>query len=139
MLEEFRLLDASAYSSVPNGKLHVVSTTSVQRFPVAGVSQNLARVACNWAMDTRNRCCLSQYCWSPDRMSDHALTEEPLHFGEGGRLFGILTLPADLPGNARELPVFVFLSAGLLHRAGPRRLHVHLARELARMASVHCG
>jgi len=52
MLEEFRLLDASAYSSVPNGKLHVVSTTSVQRFPVAGVSQNLARVACNWAMDT---------------------------------------------------------------------------------------
>jgi len=66
-------------------------------------------------------------------MSDHALTEEPLHFGEGGRLFGILTLPADLPGNARELPVFVFLSAGLLHRVGPRRLHVHLARELARM------
>jgi len=66
-------------------------------------------------------------------MSDHALTEEPLHIGEGGRLLGILTLPAAPPGNARKLPVFVFLSAGLLHRVGPRRLHVHLARELARM------
>ncbi len=66
-------------------------------------------------------------------MSDHALTEEPLHIGEGGRLLGILTLPAAPPGNARELPVFVFLSAGLLHRVGPRRLYVHLARELARM------
>lgn len=66
-------------------------------------------------------------------MSDHALTEEPLHFGEGGRLLGILTLPAAPPGNARKLPVFVLLSSGLLHRVGPRRLHVHLARELARM------
>ncbi len=66
-------------------------------------------------------------------MSDHALTEEPLHFGEGGRMLGILTLPAAPPGNARELPVFVFLSAGILHRVGPRRLYVHLARELARM------
>lgn len=66
-------------------------------------------------------------------MSDHALTEEPLHFGEGGRLLGILTRPAAPPGNARKLPVFVLLSSGLLHRVGPRRLYVHLARELARM------
>lgn len=66
-------------------------------------------------------------------MSDRALTEEPLHFGEGGRLLGILTRPAAPPGNARKLPVFVLLSSGLLHRVGPRRLYVHLARELARM------
>lgn len=66
-------------------------------------------------------------------MFDHALTEEPIHFGEGGRLFGILTRPSGLPSTARELPVFVFLSAGLLHRVGPVRLHVRLARELARM------
>jgi pimeloyl-ACP methyl ester carboxylesterase len=66
-------------------------------------------------------------------MPDHVLTEEPLQFGEGGRLFGILTLPSMPPRNAQELPVFVFLSAGLLHRVGPYRLHVHLGRELAQM------
>jgi len=66
-------------------------------------------------------------------MPDPTLTEEPLQFGEGGRLFGILTLPSASPGTARELPVFVFLSAGALHRVGPARLHVRLARELARM------
>jgi pimeloyl-ACP methyl ester carboxylesterase len=66
-------------------------------------------------------------------MPDHVLTEEPLQFGEGGRLFGILTLPSMPPRNAQELPVFVFLSAGLLHRVGPYRLHVSLGRELAQM------
>lgn len=60
------------------------------------------------------------------------MIEEPLHFGEGGRLFGILTLPAEQPKAVTgEVPVFVLLSAGLLHRVGPARLHVRLARELA--------
>ncbi len=66
-------------------------------------------------------------------MPDYVLTEEPLQFGEGGRLFGILTLPSMPPRNAHELPVFVYLSAGLLHRVGPYRLYVLLARELAQM------
>jgi pimeloyl-ACP methyl ester carboxylesterase len=66
-------------------------------------------------------------------MPDHVLTEEPLQFGEGGRLFGILTLPSTPPRNAQELPVFLFLSAGLLHRVGPYRLHVRLGRELAQI------
>ena len=66
-------------------------------------------------------------------MSDPVLTEEPLQFGEGGRLFGILTLPGMPPRRAQELPVFVFLSAGLLHRVGPHGLHVRLGRELAQM------
>ena len=66
-------------------------------------------------------------------MPDHALKEEPLQFGEGGRLFGILTRPSRPPRKAQELPVFVFLSAGMLHRVGPYRLYVRLARELAHM------
>lgn len=66
-------------------------------------------------------------------MPDQILREEPLQFGEGGRLFGILTLPSVQPCNAQGLPLFVFLSAGLLHRVGPHSLHVRLARELARM------
>ena len=59
------------------------------------------------------------------------MIEEPLQFGEGGRLFGILTKPEGASNTATDLPVFVFLSSGLLHRIGPRRLYVRLARELA--------
>ena len=66
-------------------------------------------------------------------MSQPNLTEEPLQFGASGRLFGILTMPGGPLPRGRELPIFVFLSAGLLHRVGPARLHVLLSRELARM------
>ena len=54
MLEEFRLLDASAYSSVPKSKLYVVSTSSEAGFPVQGVPQDVARFACNWETDLEN-------------------------------------------------------------------------------------
>ena len=66
-------------------------------------------------------------------MPDTVVTEEALQFGEGGRLLGILTQARVPSGNARELPVFVFLNAGSLDRVGPSRLHVRLARELASM------
>ncbi len=66
-------------------------------------------------------------------MPDEPLVEESLQFGDGGRLLGILTLPNLRPPNAQELPMFVFLNAGLLHRVGPHRLYVRLARNLARM------
>src|SRR5882672_2499523 len=72
-------------------------------------------------------------CERVSHMSESNLLEEPLQFGDGGRLFGILTLPSMLIGKARELPVFVFLNAGMLHRVGPYRLHVRLARDLSRM------
>jgi pimeloyl-ACP methyl ester carboxylesterase len=51
MLEEFRLLDARAYSSVPKHKLHVVSTSPADGFPVHDVSRELAPFACNWETD----------------------------------------------------------------------------------------
>ncbi len=66
-------------------------------------------------------------------MSDPVLMEEPLQFGEGRRLFGILTLTSIPFHNPQELPVFVFFNAGLLHRVGPHRLYVPLARDLSRM------
>lgn len=66
-------------------------------------------------------------------MPDHVLTEEPLQFGEGGRLLGILTVPSAQPRIAGDLPAFVFLTAGTLHRVGPARLHARLARELAKL------
>lgn len=48
MVEEFHLLDASVYSSVPKGALHVVSTSSAAGFPVQGVPQDVAPFVCNW-------------------------------------------------------------------------------------------
>jgi pimeloyl-ACP methyl ester carboxylesterase len=48
MLEEFRLFDASVYSSVPKSKLHVVSTSSKTGFPAPGVPQDVAPFRCDW-------------------------------------------------------------------------------------------
>ena len=59
------------------------------------------------------------------------MKEVPLHFGDGRRLFGILTLADGQPQEDSVSRVFVFLNAGLLHRVGPYGLHVRLARELA--------
>ncbi len=66
-------------------------------------------------------------------MSDEILTEEILQFGDNARLFGILTLPSLPLRQTAKLPVFVFLSCGALHRVGPQRLYVRLARTLAPM------
>jgi len=54
MTEEFCLLDANTYSSVPKSKLHIVSTTSVNGFPVQGVPQDVARFACNWETESED-------------------------------------------------------------------------------------
>jgi pimeloyl-ACP methyl ester carboxylesterase len=53
--------------------------------------------------------------------------EEAVHFGEDGGLSGILTLPATAGGGLGVL----ILNAGIVQRAGPNRLHVTLARQLA--------
>src|SRR4030095_6121215 len=66
-------------------------------------------------------------------MPDHFLTEEALRFGKGGRVSGISPIPSMPPRQVQELPVFVFLSAGLLHRVGPYRLYVRLGRGLAQV------
>jgi pimeloyl-ACP methyl ester carboxylesterase len=64
--------------------------------------------------------------WS--RAPRRAVHEEALSFGDGNRLFGILT-EGDEPRGGRT--AVVFLNAGANHRVGPNRLHVSLARDLA--------
>ena len=56
------------------------------------------------------------------------MKERPVSFGPTKSLSGILTEPAD--GGARR-PAVLLLNAGLLHRIGPNRLYVTLARRLA--------
>jgi pimeloyl-ACP methyl ester carboxylesterase len=61
------------------------------------------------------------------------MNERPVQFGAGGRVFGVLTEPRDGVANGGQGPVFIILSAGMLHRVGPSRMHVPLARKLADM------
>jgi len=56
--------------------------------------------------------------------------ETVCQFGPKNNLFGILTHPED--ANAvSNAPIAVVLNAGIVHRIGPFRLHVKLARQLA--------
>jgi len=52
--------------------------------------------------------------------------EEPIFFGIRHRLFGILH-----EGTSRELPPILLTSAGTVHRIGPHRFYVSLARRWA--------
>ncbi len=54
-------------------------------------------------------------------------------FGAGERLFGVVTAPAE---PRPERPAVLLLNAGLIHRVGPFRLHVELARLLAERGFV---
>ena len=58
------------------------------------------------------------------------MKETACQFGPKENLFGILTQPEE--GNAvHGAPIAVVLNAGIVHRIGPFRLHVKLARQLA--------
>lgn len=57
--------------------------------------------------------------------------ESVLEFGPDRRLVGILThVPSG--GNRRQVPAIVITNSGIIHRPGANRLHVRLARLLAR-------
>jgi hypothetical protein len=59
------------------------------------------------------------------------MAECPVCFpAERPSLVGVCTRPED--GGNRRTPAIVFLNAGLVHRVGPNRLYVRLAREAAR-------
>lgn len=58
--------------------------------------------------------------------SDRAVKEEPLFFGQGAGLFGILTEPVQPRVPPR--PAVLMLNVGTNHRVGPNRMYVRLAR-----------
>ena len=57
-------------------------------------------------------------------------TERVVCFGPAGRLVGIL---GDATGVAKDPVAVLLLNAGMLHRVGPNRLHVKLARRLSEL------
>ena len=56
------------------------------------------------------------------------MRDEVFDVGNDRELVSILTRP---DGGAGDRPAVIFLNAGVLHRVGPHRLHVTLARRLA--------
>jgi pimeloyl-ACP methyl ester carboxylesterase len=61
--------------------------------------------------------------------------EEALLFGKTRSLVGVMTYPLETAGTD-NLPAVVILNAGIMHRVGPNRLHVKIARTLAAMGLV---
>jgi pimeloyl-ACP methyl ester carboxylesterase len=60
------------------------------------------------------------------------MREEVLICGEAGQLVGVLSTPEVQPGE-EAAPTVIMLNAGLLHRVGPNRIYVMIARALAAM------
>ncbi len=58
------------------------------------------------------------------------MNEKIASFGKHRSLIGIITEP-DIK-NSKNLPAVILLNSGIIHRVGPGRLYVKLARELAK-------
>ncbi len=58
------------------------------------------------------------------------MKEKAVQFGKHKTLIGVLTEPDSPPGDDR--PAVVFSNAGLIHRIGPNRVYVKLARSLGK-------
>jgi len=56
------------------------------------------------------------------------MNERAVYFGPRNGLLGVLSLPSQ-PRD--DVPAVILLNAGLLHRVGPNRLYVDIARRLA--------
>lgn len=56
------------------------------------------------------------------------MNEQIISFGDNNQLHGIMTQPAQVEP---ERPIVIFWNAGLVHKFGVHRIHVHMARELA--------
>jgi len=61
------------------------------------------------------------------------MREEAILFGASQSLVGVVTEPAE---NGKERPAVILLNSGIIHRVGPNRLYVTLARRLARAGFV---
>jgi hypothetical protein len=57
-------------------------------------------------------------------------SEKAILFGRSEALVGVLCSPAE-QARLERTPIVVFLNAGIVHRVGPNRLYVNLARALA--------
>ena len=110
-----RMMDHPETSVVPSATLDSI---------VAWLRGPEARIAARREVRRVSSAVLAAWSHAPRRL----LREEAMSFGEGDRLFGILTEREEARGARTAV---LFLNAGANHRVGPNRLHVSLARGLA--------
>lgn len=60
-----------------------------------------------------------------------SMKERAVQFGTSANLVGVLTEPGPDRAAAKDRPAVVLLNAGILHRVGPSRMNVRIARRLA--------
>lgn len=63
------------------------------------------------------------------------MREQTLRFGKTSSLVGVVTDPRESTASP-SYPAIILLGAGIVHRVGPHRLYVKLARKLATMGFV---
>src|SRR5215216_6718075 len=61
------------------------------------------------------------------------IRDEAVRLGPEGQLVGIVSYPVGGKTRTDGTPTVIVLNAGVLHRAGPHRLHVALTRRLAQL------
>ena len=72
---------------------------------------------------------------SPNGHTTRCLVETPRHFGTDERLFGIVTMPENMPKEAQRR-AFIFLNCGSEHHSGPHRMYTILARKCASFGTL---
>jgi alpha/beta superfamily hydrolase len=63
------------------------------------------------------------------------MNEEAILFGKYGSFAGIMTEPEEANKNTKRTAI-ILLNSGLVHRVGPNRIYVRIARELASMGFI---
>jgi alpha-beta hydrolase superfamily lysophospholipase len=71
-------------------------------------------------------------------LPEQALPERTVHFGRSNSLVGILSTPLAHSGSAPagDAKAIILVNSGAVHRVGPNRLYVTLARHFARRGHV---
>ncbi|HEY2743923.1 MAG TPA: alpha/beta hydrolase [Polyangia bacterium] len=124
LAERLSLVGAeTTYERVPSDRF-LIMVPHEASLPTAALEAIVGWVAARWPLRS------ARPLRKPAPATMRATNEAPLSFGDGGRLFGILTR-AETPADER--PAIVLLSAGTVHRIGPHRLYVMLARRWARL------
>jgi pimeloyl-ACP methyl ester carboxylesterase len=98
------------------------------------VPQEVIDTIVSWLADTHPTLDASapQSSPIPGRHETARFVEAPLVFGTTHRLFGILVTPPNDRARS-DLPAIIMTNAGTVHRIGPHRIYVELARELAEL------
>lgn len=128
LLERLRALDASvSYRHLPGHKFLIAVNHRSE------VPQPIIDEVVSWLGERHPEMTVAREVVGAAEISRHdtaTFSEEPVVFGTKHRMFGVLVRPRAERVRA-DRPAVILTNAGTVHRIGPHRLYVELARELA--------